>query len=68
MDPNSAANREVGPVPFHGMPTYPYPDDVVPPHAPPADARRVLAGDDGPAGRPHPGRFDRDLRDTERDR
>jgi tetratricopeptide (TPR) repeat protein len=31
MDPNSAANNAVGPVPFHGMPTYPYPAEIKPP-------------------------------------
>ncbi len=33
MDPNSAANNRVGPVPFHDMPSYPYGPGVIPPHA-----------------------------------
>jgi len=41
MDPNSAANNEVGPIPFHGMPTYPYPPEVTPP------ALEVRAGGGG---------------------
>ena len=51
MDPNSAAAERVGPVPFHGMPVYPYPDDVVPPlSARPAPSRLVLPSGDGIPG------------------
>ncbi len=31
MDANSAANATVGPMPFHGMPVYPYGDEITPP-------------------------------------
>jgi len=31
MDPNSAANDRVGPIPFHGMPHYPYGPEANPP-------------------------------------
>ena len=59
MDPNSAANNEVGPIPFHGMPSYPYGSDVVPPERPiPPELeprRRVLPSDRGwPGARPLP--------------
>ena len=50
MDPNSAANNEVGPLPFHGMPVYPYGEDVVPPHdaqSAQGPLRRVLPSDRG---------------------
>lgn len=31
MDPNSAASETVAPIPFHGMPRYPYGPEIVPP-------------------------------------
>jgi len=54
MDPNSSANNEVGPMPFHGMPSYPYPDDVVPPvTVDGTGSRRVLPSEHGwPGARP----------------
>jgi len=55
MDPNSAANNEIGPIPFHGMPVYPYPQGVVPP-VPAVEAegvpRRVVPSPDGLPGAP----------------
>jgi N-acyl-D-aspartate/D-glutamate deacylase len=59
MDPNSAASEEVGPIPFHGMPAYPYPREVVPPlpaaEAGPATPRRVLPSPHGwPGALPQP--------------
>jgi hypothetical protein len=53
MDPNSAAAEQVGPIPFHGMPLYPYGDGVVPPvlqHELGPRPRRVLAAADGLPG------------------
>ncbi len=52
MDPNSAAANEVGPIPFHGMPLYPYGPGVKPPagaETTPTSTRRVL---DSPKGWP----------------
>jgi Flp pilus assembly protein TadD len=58
MDPNSAANNEVGPVPFHGMPIYPYPPEVTPPaleRQAGAGERRVLPSPWGwPGALPQP--------------
>ena len=50
MDPNSAASDRVGPIPFHGMPVYPYGPDVRPPVEPLPSARVVVHGPDGSAG------------------
>jgi hypothetical protein len=53
MDPNSAANLRVGPVPFHGMPGYPYPEGIAPPVEPAPDepsSRIVLDSERGTPG------------------
>jgi hypothetical protein len=53
MDPNSAASERVGPVPFHGMPTYPYGAQVTPPHEPaPGPVRTVFESPRGWPGAP----------------
>jgi len=57
MDPNSAASSRVGPVPFHGMPDYPYGPDVAPRASgeePARPARLVLPGDGLPGVLPLP--------------
>lgn len=53
MDPNSAAANDVGPIPFHGMPTYPYGEEVMPPvlqHELGPRPRLVTAATDGLPG------------------
>jgi len=52
MDPNSAASSRVGPIPFHGMPLYPYGPDTSPPMVADGEGlpRIVLTPDDGLPG------------------
>lgn len=53
MDPNSAAADTVGPLPFHGMPSYPYGPDVLPPRRPELEqpaSRYVRSAYDGLPG------------------
>jgi Tfp pilus assembly protein PilF len=57
MDPNSAANNSVGPLPFHGMPYYPYGDEVEVPKRPQLSqpvSRKVQPSADGLPGLPSP--------------
>lgn len=53
MDPNSAAATNLGPLPFHGMPYYPYDAEVIPPDRPRIDQpppRYVHPAEDGLPG------------------
>ena len=53
MDPNSAAAETIGPLPFHGMPSYPYGPEVIPPRRPELNQphpRYVRTADDGLPG------------------
>jgi tetratricopeptide (TPR) repeat protein len=55
MDPNSAAATNLGPLPFHGMPSYPYGDEVIPPLRPRIEQpppRLVRWAEDGLPGVP----------------